>query len=235
MTKWRQIRKKLIYVNDIAGLFRYTFIKLCPFGGFSVNTKDFLRESLALPDGEFLQEAASVCHLQTVRKGELLVQQGQALTQLFLVRQGVFRGFFSDVNGKDITDCFAYQPGEPCMPSSDLTEKAPISIEAMVDATVVSVSIGDFFRLMERYPALHEVYLRFVLQASKRHWQLKIISYQYTAMQRYAWFLENYPGLIDKVSHKYVASFLNMTPVTLSRLINGRNADKGMDQADDGP
>ena len=200
-----------------------------------MNTKDFLREALNLPDGEFLQEIAAACRLQPVRKGELLVQQGQAQAQIFLVRQGIFRGFFYDVNGKDITDCFAYQPGEPCMPSSDLTEKAPISIEAMVDATVVSLPIGDFFHLMERYPALHDVYLHFVLLSSKRHWQLKAVFYQYTAMQRYIWFLENYPGLIDKVSHKHIASFLNMTPVTLSRLINDRNSGRDMGRADDKP
>ena len=29
---------------------------------------------------------------------------------------------------------------------------------------------------------------------------------------------EGYPGLSDKISNKYIASFLNMTPVTLSRL-----------------
>ena len=40
----------------------------------------------------------------------------------------------------------------------------------------------------------------------------------YSAMQRYQWFLEEYPGIIHRVSHKYIASFLGMTPVTLSRL-----------------
>ncbi|MEQ2617002.1 hypothetical protein AAAT94_07475 [Intestinimonas aquisgranensis] len=37
-------------------------------------------------------------------------------------------------------------------------------------------------------------------------------------MERYQWFLEAYPGLIDQVTHRYVASFLEMSPVTLSRL-----------------
>ena len=37
-------------------------------------------------------------------------------------------------------------------------------------------------------------------------------------MQRYQWFLSAYPGLIDRVSHKYIASLLNMTPVTLSKI-----------------
>ena len=37
-------------------------------------------------------------------------------------------------------------------------------------------------------------------------------------MQRYQWFLENYPGLIHTLNNKHIASFLGMTPVTLSRL-----------------
>ena len=31
-------------------------------------------------------------------------------------------------------------------------------------------------------------------------------------------FKKKYPGVIDQISHKYVASFLDMNPVTLSRL-----------------
>ena len=41
---------------------------------------------------------------------------------------------------------------------------------------------------------------------------------QYPAAERYAWFTRSYPGLIDRVSHRYVASFLGITPVTLSRV-----------------
>lgn len=50
------------------------------------------------------------------------------------------------------------------------------------------------------------------------HLELKRIGSQYDAMKRYLWFLEKYPGLIDAVNNKYIASYLNMTPVTLSRL-----------------
>ena len=42
--------------------------------------------------------------------------------------------------------------------------------------------------------------------------------YKYTAKERYEWFLEKYPGLIDQITNKYIASFLRMSPVTLSRL-----------------
>ena len=37
-------------------------------------------------------------------------------------------------------------------------------------------------------------------------------------MLRYKWFLDKYPGLDGKISSKYIASFINITPVSLSRL-----------------
>lgn len=47
---------------------------------------------------------------------------------------------------------------------------------------------------------------------------MKVVLYQQSAAERYQWFLNAYPGLIDQVKHKHIASFLGMSPVTLSRL-----------------
>lgn len=38
------------------------------------------------------------------------------------------------------------------------------------------------------------------------------------AKQRFQWFLEEYPGLIFDVNNRHIASFLSMTPETLSRM-----------------
>ena len=64
-------------------------------------------------------------------------------------------------------------------------------------------------------PKLHE---KLLIQSENQHRTLKIVAYQYTAAQRYQWFLQEYPGLIDRIQHKYIASLLNMTPVTLSKV-----------------
>jgi len=56
------------------------------------------------------------------------------------------------------------------------------------------------------------------IAALDEHWRMKQVLHQYTALQRYQWFLETYPGLVDRVSNKNIASFLGMSPVTLSRL-----------------
>lgn len=69
-------------------------------------------------------------------------------------------------------------------------------------------------------------YVQFLSRALRRHWESKMILSQYSAKDRYRWFLGKYPGVIDMVNHHYVASFLGMTPVTLSRI---RSAERQMD------
>ena len=57
-------------------------------------------------------------------------------------------------------------------------------------------------------------------------WELKTMLHKCSAQERYQWFLKNYPGLIDQVTNKYIASFLRMSPVTLSRLKTGLEKER---------
>ena len=45
-----------------------------------------------------------------------------------------------------------------------------------------------------------------------------MLLYRCTAMERYQWFMSHYADIASIVSNRYIASFLGMTPVTLSRL-----------------
>ena len=57
-----------------------------------------------------------------------------------------------------------------------------------------------------------------LIREMEEHQNIKHAIYMLNAKERYNWFLREYKDLIDRVSHRHVASFLNMTPVTLSRL-----------------
>ena len=76
------------------------------------------------------------------------------------------------------------------------------------------------------------VYNRYLLKALNVHWELKTMIGQESAMVRYHLFMKTYPGLVDHVRDKYVASFLGMTPVTLSRL--RRKLREGGDEGEQG-
>lgn len=181
---------------------------------------DFLKNVLGLRDESLLKEALCLCDVRHMKKGETLIAPGEIPDHLYLLMDGIFRGFFPDVDGKDITDCLVAHPGFSLMHSSDLTEESRITVEALTDATVFSLPMSEFYAMVDKFPSVYTLYKKMVLFSVDYHRQIKIMMYQYSAAQRYHWFIKHYPGILNRISHKYIASFLNMTPVTLSRLLN---------------
>lgn len=188
----------------------------------NVQLRDFYQNYLQVTDEALLEEAVAVTEVRTVRRGDRLIQAGKMPTHMCFLVSGIVRGVMLDGNGKDITDCIVYRCGAPVMPDNDFTRPASITLEALTDCEIVCLPLAAVGELMERYPALAELKFHLVLFSAEIHRKLKIATYQYTAAQRYEWFLQEYPGLIDQISHKYIASLLNMTPVTLSKIRNSR-------------
>ena len=88
----------------------------------------------------------------------------------------------------------------------------------MVDSDFLTIPIPEIQRLLERYSELQRLYNQLLIASFSMHWEIKLTLCRDTAMQKYQWFLQKYPGLVDQISNKYIASFLGMTPVTLSKL-----------------
>ena len=179
---------------------------------------DLYREMLHVTDEALVDELVRISEFRALKAGEQLIGPGKLPSHVYFLLEGVRRGFIIDINGKDLTDCIIFRFGEPAMPDNDVTQPASITVEALTDCELVCVPIDQVQRLLHTYPSAMEIYLGLILAAASVHRELKIAIYQYTAMQRYQWFLSAYPGLIDRVSHKYIASLLNMTPVTLSKI-----------------
>lgn len=178
----------------------------------------FFKEVLQLTDEALIQRAQEISEVWEVKKGECVVKQGDTVTNVLFLIDGIFRGYFSSSNGKEITDCFVSKAGFTVMPSSDLLEPAPISIEAVIPSHVLSIPIQEVTSRMWRYKSLQKLYYRLLMESFKNHWELKTALYKFDATERYQWFCQNYPDLVEPVKEKDIASFLNMTPVTLSRI-----------------
>ena len=173
-----------------------------------------------MEDPKLLEESVNASTVYSVKRGDYLIKSGDPLTYIsFLYSDGVMRHFMISADGKEITDCFAIKRGQILWASRTLNDTvAIVTIEALTDAEVIKIPITEAFRLHKKYPELLDLEVRLSFESVDIHWNLKKIHFQYSAMERYCWFLENYPGLIDQINNKYIASFLDMTPVTLSRI-----------------
>lgn len=180
--------------------------------------RDFYTEVLHISDEELIEKLLAKTSIRHIPKGELLVREGERVKNIDFLWDGILRGFFVDANGKEITDCIGVQRGSPAVSWFREDAVSTINIEALEDSTVISIPLGEAMELVNQNVSLLYVYNRLLQFALEFHWELKAVIHQYSAQQKYLWFLSRYPGLITRVKKKYVASFLGMSPVTLSRV-----------------
>ena len=173
-----------------------------------------------MKDKDLIQQFSDATKIRCMKRGEYIVRIGEVLNEVCFMEKGITRGYFLDVNGKDVTDCFSFSCGSTVMPfcQLELDIPSPMTIEVLEAARFFCISISDVIELQNKYMEVTKLYNQLLIKALNEHWKLKQILNSYTAVQRYQWFLDEYPRLIGKVSNKYIASFLGMTPVTLSRL-----------------
>lgn len=183
-----------------------------------MDIRQFYHETLHVEDPDLLEGLISITNIVYLDKGELLVRQGDRQTDFLFLVSGIFRGYYLNVNGKEVTDCIGFKSGTPAMSSAIDNAISPISIEAVIESVFLRIDGAKLIPLIERSPLLLKIYNEVLQTAMQIHWALKVTVTQRTALERYQWFLENYPGLIDQVSNKHIASYLGMTPVTLSRM-----------------
>ncbi|MGI6255222.1 MAG: Crp/Fnr family transcriptional regulator [Acutalibacter sp.] len=177
----------------------------------------FFRTVLNIKDNALVEDLAAHSSVHTVRKRTVFQNTGEISQTVDILIRGLVRGFFLDNVGREITDCFALEPGTPLVTNFELGKPALISLEALDECTYVSIPLEYLMPLLKN-PEILGIYNWYLTCSLRRHWEAKMMLSQYTARERYLWFLEKYPGVIDKVSHRHIASFLGITAVSLSRV-----------------
>lgn len=189
----------------------------------------FYAEVLGVTDEKLLDIVVPISRIKTMEKGESLIRHGERQSHVMFLMEGLLRGFYLDPDGRDVTDCFGFHPGTPAMACCGLNEPSPITIEALAPSRVVRIPYEAVTELLEKDVRLVQLYNTLLLKSVQEHWQVKTMVCQHTATERYQWFLEEYPELIERVNNRYIASYLGMSPVTLSR-IRGNLRENGEEE-----
>lgn len=179
---------------------------------------DFLTNEIGLTDNNLIDSLAKKCKIATFKKRETIIQQNERPKYVPFLCSGIIRGFLVDEKNNEITDCFCQRFGEAVVPSLPFDSPAIFSMQAVVDSEIFLFPVSDVVDLVTSNPDMMALYNVLLQESAKRHFDMKYNLMRFDNAQRYEWFLEEYPGLIDKVSHKYIASFLSMSEVSLSRV-----------------
>lgn len=152
-------------------------------------------------------------------KGTCLVREGECHSYFYIIAEGIWRGSYLNEDGDDITLWFASR-GECLFAVWCYVADSPslISIEAMNDSVLYRISKPDleaYFRQSVEAASLgRRLFERQFLEMES--WMIRSTAFR--ARERYLRLLEDNPDLLLYVPLKYIASYLWVTPQSLSRI-----------------
>lgn len=168
---------------------------------------------------EETQRFLSVVQHKQVRKRYFLVQAGDYCHTEYFVQAGCFRAFFTDTHGQDHNIMFAPEGWWVSDMQSYLTATpATLSVEALEDSEVLAIDKTELDKLFAEIPAFNTLF-RILLQNAFVSQQQRILAtISSTTEERYAAFIRKYPQLDQRIAQHHIASYLGVTPETLSRI-----------------
>jgi len=153
------------------------------------------------------------------RKGELLVHQGSTDMEQFFILDGILKRVVANAEGKEMILRFAAENDmDTSYAAWRLKTPVPYSIVAVTKARVAKVSMPQWVEFLERHP---EVKARFEYEVMKLMSEVMahtITLHLLDAPGRLARFQRKHQELAGRIPNKELASYLNLTPETLSRL-----------------
>lgn len=156
---------------------------------------------------------------QTIPKGNYFVESGKICASIGFVYDGIFRSCYYNKQGDSFTRYFIYE-GRFVGDINGFLDRTPSSeyIEAITDAKLWVISREYFALLESQIPAWAQLLAR--LNSSILENKMRAVSNMLTqdAQTRYLNFLEHYPGLANRVPQSMLASYLGITPSSLSRI-----------------
>ena len=154
-----------------------------------------------------------------LRKRQYLLQEGDAAKYVAFVEKGMLRSYTVDEKGVEHIIQFAFEGWWISDQYSFLTgEPSAYNIDALEDCELLLLSKTAEEQLMEQVPKM-ERYFRILLQNSLIAMQRRIIgSLSQPAEKRYTELISSCPTIPQRVPQHMMASFLGITPETLSRI-----------------
>jgi CRP-like cAMP-binding protein len=165
-----------------------------------------------------LQAFLNKGNTREVSKSEKLISKGEICTNLFFILKGAVRSYYFK-DDKDITISFSME-GEFITSMSSFISQSPSyeNIEALEDCKLWHISHQDLMGLFDTHRDLERVY-RLILEAYYIRVEEQLIFSKFkNARERYEELLQQNPEIIQKASVGQIASFLDMSIETLSRI-----------------
>ena len=178
--------------------------------------KKFISDYTDTSDG-LLEEIFRVTKPKRAKRGEYLLRAGETCRQFALITSGCTRLFYVPVE-KEVTVWFGFPDNVGSEIQSFISgEPSKFYIEAIEDTQYLSISKVAFERLLSESPEW-QIVVRKIWEETIVNIIDRLTAFQFqTAEQRYLELIQD-PDYLQMIPQKYLASYLGITPTSLSRL-----------------
>ena len=154
-----------------------------------------------------------------IKKTQFFLQEGEVCRHLAFVNQGCLRAYSIDDKGEEHVVQFAIEDWWMNDPYSYLTgEPSAYNIDALADSDLLLLDRSSLEKLTLEIPKF-ERFFRLLLENKYVANQRRITAaLSASAEERYLNFLNTYPAFARRIPQRHIASYLGITPESLSRI-----------------
>ena len=148
----------------------------------------------------------------------ILLREGDVSKKAYFIREGCLRLWFNN-NGKDITVQFFFEnEAVSSVESFRLGTPSLFTLESIEPSTVLVITKKNYEMFENEVPGYKEYMLEVLFRRVAHYSQLFLSRIRDNPQKRYLELLKTHPHIIQRVPQQYIASYLGITAVSLSRI-----------------
>lgn len=190
-----------------------------------MNKESIMMQLKALADqnGVFFEEdilsrAVELAQFRVFPKGNALKSIGDKTQQTAFVLDGIVRCYYIDGDGNDITRGFGFDGGM-CMDEGMMGYGEHTCMwETVEESTLMLFNVNELKSFIMSNENLKTIWIRLLENGLKYKIYRESSFLTENAAERYLYFRKHYPKLCDRVPRKHIATYLGITPESLSRI-----------------
>lgn len=158
----------------------------------------------------------SLHRLETLKANQHFLKSGRPCFKIGKLKSGVLRGYVIDNREDEVTTHF-YQEGDMIVGSYLPNINTSFSIQALENSVIDVADYADVISLVNKDLEITTIINREFEKLNKQLQSRLVSLLNLDSVEKYELFLNEYPGLVNRIPHYYIAQYLGITPTQLSR------------------
>jgi len=179
---------------------------------------DFINSIEEVPT-ESIEKLLPLISYKELKKGDSIAKLGEMPSDVYVLKSGIIRSFFTDEKGKEyIKHLFTPIKATGALGALILNKPSRLSYDCLSDCQLYAINFKTFKRLTNEDKAISNLYSTILeytfLTLEAKIYDLSVLN----ATERYLKLKKQIPDIENLIPQYHIASYLNITPVQLSRI-----------------